>query len=140
VDTGKTTENDLQVADLLYPYNHRLIIEGYTYDPAFVGNQVYVGTDMFYQHYMQRVSIFDFANNLPTNDYSRFSTDILDNGKLIFLVKYNNTISDNVNEKLRVSYKLKDSTFSKLKFRAVLKTINSQRTPTFTAYRLKIAN
>jgi hypothetical protein len=140
VDIGKTTENDLQVADLLYPYNHRLIIEGYTYDPAFVGNQVYVGTDMFYQHYMQRVSIFDFANNLPTDDYSRFSTDILDNGKLIFLAKYNNTISDNVNEKLRVSYKLKDSTFSKLKFRAVLKTINSQRTPTFTAYRLKIAN
>jgi hypothetical protein len=140
VTTGLTIENDLRAADPLYPFNHRLAIEGYTYDSSFIGNQLYTGMDMFYEIFMSKISIFDFVNNLISTDYSRFAVDLLDDGRMIILVKYNNTISDNINEELDLSYRLKNNTFNKLKFKAILKTTNSQKSPLLTAYRLKIAN
>ena len=140
VTLGLTTENDLRTADPLYPFNHRLIIEGYTYGDNFVGHQIYKGMDLFYEIYMTKVSIFDFINNITDNDFARFGVDLLDDDRMIFLVKYNNTISDNLNEKMQISYKLKNNTFNKLKFKAILRTVNAQKSPLLTAYRLKIGN
>jgi hypothetical protein len=140
VTLGLTTENDLRAADSLYPFNHRLLIEGYTYASGFVGNQFYTGMDIFYEIDMSKVSIFDFVNNLLSTDYLRFAVDLLDDGRMIILVKYNNTISDNINETLSLLYRLKNNTFNQLKFKAVLKTVDSQKSPLLTAYRLKIAS
>jgi hypothetical protein len=89
---------------------------------------------------MSKVSIFDFVNNLLSTDYLRFAVDLLDDGRMIILVKYNNTISDNINETLSLLYRLKNNTFNQLKFKAVLKTVDSQKSPLLTAYRLKIAS
>lgn len=140
ITNSLTTENDLRAADSLYPFNHRAVIEGYTYSTGFVGNQIYTGMDIFYEIFMSKISIFDFVNNLSATDYTRFAVDLLDDGRMILLVKYDNTISDNINEKINVSYRLKNNTFNKLKFTALLKTTNAQKSPLLEAYRLKIAN
>lgn len=36
------------IEDIMYPYNHRYLIEGYPYDNNFIGTRVYSGFDVFY--------------------------------------------------------------------------------------------
>ena len=45
VDGGATDEDILRTLDPLYPYNHKYVIEGYSYDPSYQGTRLYTGVD-----------------------------------------------------------------------------------------------
>ena len=59
-----TCDNGTTFYDRLYPYNHRLIIEGITYSAgASIEVKKYPGAQWFAGESCKRVSLFDFKNN-----------------------------------------------------------------------------
>src|SRR5690606_14551581 len=77
VQPGYTTLNDLKAEDYLYPYNHKLLIEGYQYGNLYpsTSEKIYLGVNLFAEYLANRISIFDFVGNAAHNDYSIFALD-----------------------------------------------------------------
>jgi len=137
------TETTLSAADTSgkYPYNHQKLIEGYNYSSSFTGVEYYSGVDVFCGNYCSKVSIFDLLNNTEEDDYSRFAIDTVDiSGTIytVFIVRFNPNISDHTNEVFTLSYKTKENVYDTIVLKAELITENSEYTPQFTAYRLKL--
>jgi hypothetical protein len=59
----------LKKADRYYPYNHKLLIEGFNYSPGFRGAKVYKGASDIYSSKLEKVSEVSFKAN-PT--YNKF--------------------------------------------------------------------
>lgn len=136
-----TTEGTLPVNDILYPYNHKLLIEGFAYTPSFAGEKVYLGVDIYASYVMERVGIFDFEHNVAQDDYGKFA--IIDNSAtdtISFLVKYNNNVSDFGNENFYISSKTIDNTIDELLLRIILGTQNKDISPILSGYRIKFGN
>ena len=71
-----STQEDLESIDPLYPYNHKLLIDGFPYPTGdkFIGEKIYTGTDNSAEFYAVRASLFDLENNLlGENEYGYFS-------------------------------------------------------------------
>jgi hypothetical protein len=140
------TEEELILIDPLYPYNHKLIIEGVPYANSFTGEKKYLGTDLSAQYYSTRVSLFDLENN--AKDYSSFAIRGIGNAEesiysLGIFLKYDNSNPDNVNELSIVRWKSDDTgqdLFKYIKLKAELITSNAYFTPQLTAYRLELGN
>ena len=63
----------MKAADPLYPYNHKLIIEGFAYDTSFGGDRVYLGADIVAQFRSRRTSPFDLESNPKTEPLRWFA-------------------------------------------------------------------
>lgn len=146
VTHGLTTLNQLVAADPLYPYNHKLLIEGYSYGAGFDTNeQVYTGVDVYAEALMKKVSVFDFNFNVAENDYTRYAIDwdipnsYLNNyGNLLFLVKIDPNKADYDNEQWLIKFKAVDQKFKYLRFKAELETIDESLTPILMSYKIKM--
>ena len=134
-------EDDMRDNDSLYPYNHKLLIEGYDYAGAtsYTGDEVYVGVDTYASYIMQYVSQFDFNYNVPDYDYSKY-TIVRDGNTLSFIVKYNNNISDFGGEYFYITNKAVTNSVDEIVFKAKLTTENVDLSPIFTGYRIKVGN
>jgi hypothetical protein len=140
------TEELLKKHDPLYPYNHKLIIEGYPYPNIFSGEKKYLGADLSAEFYSTKVSLFDLENN--AKDYSSFAVrGIGDAEESIYalgvFLKCNFSNPDYVNELSIVKWK-SDNTgqglFMYVKLKAELETTSSHLTPQLTAYRIQLGN
>ncbi|MBD3268451.1 hypothetical protein GF373_17425 [bacterium] len=153
VEPGKSTLSSLKEADPLYPYNHKLLIEGYSYDANFdePDEEIYTGVDIFAQHKMKKVKIFDFINQVKPDDYSRFAIDYdLPNsynlpeggsntyGNMVFLVKVDPNSADSVNEAFMIKFKMVDQKYKYLRLRADFETSSVKLTPVLNSYKIKI--
>jgi hypothetical protein len=148
----------LKIADPLYPYNHRYLVEGLSYPGSWSSTteKIYRGFDVVAEYKMQEVSIFDLIHNLQPDDYSHFARD-LDSGDTsryisgapatgidcdpltIFAVKINENVSDSLNELFVIKFKTVNQLYKYLRFKAVLTTTDSTITPIIDSYRVKIA-
>jgi hypothetical protein len=147
------TIQELKQYDILYPYNQKLLIEGYEYGASYpeADEKIYSGVDRFAGSIMQKVSIFDMINNVKDNDYTKFSVDTDIPGvseivgdaavepSYVFLLNTNNAIADFMNEKFMLEFNLTDELFSFLALRAELKTQNSEISPVFEEYQIKLS-
>jgi hypothetical protein len=138
-----TTEEKLKAIDLLYPYNHKLLIEGFPYLDSFKGNRLYKGTNISAQYYCNKISIFDLENNIDT--LGSFSVKSIKDGtdnKLAVVLRYDTTNSDYINELCTVKWKSgisgSTSMYKYVKLKALLNTENSYNTPIFNSYRVKL--
>ena len=147
LDTGASavgTEEILQQLDPLYPYNHKLIIEGFPYatGSAFKGERVYLGTDISAEFYARKVSLFDLENN--SVNYGTFAVRGVgneNNPTLAILTNFNVTNPDYTNELFTVKWRSGDSQadmFTYVKLKAEFWTENSALTPILTSYRIKL--
>jgi hypothetical protein len=132
------TEDDLKLADPLYPYNHRKIVEGVTYDPNFSGDKLYPGVDLFCGHYGKRVGIFDLINNVQATDFSKFAVDNMPDGSRVFAIRFDPADIDGVNEQFALEYGTNENTFDTIYLKAELFTNSALLTPVLTAYRVKL--
>ena len=146
----------LKSADSLYPYNHRYLVEGYSYaaDWSTSEEKIYTGFDIVAEYLMSEISVFDMINNTIDTNYSKFARDkdALDTGRTldsfitdtnpstVFLVKSNENNSDFLNEKFTLKFKIPNSLFTYLRFKAVLKTEDSNITPILDSYRIKLSS
>jgi hypothetical protein len=139
-----STEEQLKAIDPLYPYNHKLIIEGFPYltGTQFKGERIYRGTDISAEFYTKKVSLFDLENNVDTYGYfavrgvgnesnptlavvSRFDASNPDYSNELFLVKWRSGATD-------------ASMYSYIKLKSELWTKDTGITPSLQSYRLKL--
>lgn len=132
-------ESDMRSNDPLYPYNHKMIIEGYSYDPSYVGDQIYAGVDLYASQVMEFSPLFDFSYNVKGDDYTRYSI-VNESNTLSFLVKYDNNISDFGQESFYIINKNIVNSVDEVLFKAKLSTTNTDSSPIMTGYRIKIGN
>src|SRR5574343_1501044 len=146
---GITTLAQLKIADKLYPYNQRYLVEGFTYPVSWATTEekIYRGFDTVAEYYMTKVSIFDMLHNVPTNDYSKFAIDLdaADSGASkavmnVFVVKVDENNADFTNEQFVLKFKSVDTLFKYLRLKAVLSTEDATRAPYLSSYRLKLAS
>ena len=145
----------LKVADPLYPYNHRYIIEGYPYNTTWTEEKVYMGFDIVAQYFMKEVSTFDMLHNVGKDGYQYFARDYQADVSgmektTVFLVKSNPAMADFINEDFLLKFKSVNSRINEsnvissqvnyVVLKAVLNTTDKTVTPYIDAYQIKISN
>jgi hypothetical protein len=146
VTPGLNTLNELKAADILYPYNQKLLIEGYQYGTTYpsVDEKIYQGVDRFAGYVAQKVSIFDMISNVSESDYGKFAIDTDVSAatptgpSYVFVVNCDSSKADFVNESFVLEFNLTDQLFSYLAFKAELRTENSKLTPVLDEYKIKL--
>lgn len=138
----------LKSADPLYPYNHKLLIEGYKYNGLYPSSdeKIYIGVNIFAEYLMKRVGIFNFIDNVPGDDYKRYSLDRDavnshtggNKPTRVFLVKTDNSESDFQNEKFQLRFNIVDQKFTYFRLRADLSTEDSSVGPVIDSYKVKL--
>jgi len=140
--------SDLKGADPLYPFNHRLLIEGYNYSTSYPSNEekTYIGADLIAETLMQRVSVFDILHNVQATDIERYALDLDapdshsggNDPARVFLVKCNSSMSDSKNERFVIDFKLQNQMRNYLRLRADMTTLSSEITPAIDSYKIKL--
>ena len=147
VEPNKNTLAELIAADPLYPYNHKLLIEGYAYGSSFddTEDQIYTGVDLFAQSKMQKVKIFDFINSVASNDYTRFAIDYDLAGSygntysnMVIVIKVDESLSDSVNEQFLIRFRAVDQKFRYIRLRVDFETTDTELTPLLSGYKIKL--
>jgi len=151
---GLNTLQELKSVDILYPYNQKMLIEGYQYGSLYPDDaeQVYVGVDRFAGIIATRVGVFDIVNNIANNDFNKFAVDTDAPGtsriiassanaplSYVFVVNTRNDIADFMNEQFVLEFNLTDELFSFAALKAELRTSNGEISPVFDEYRIKLA-
>jgi hypothetical protein len=148
--TPTTGANDLATLvsyDPLYPYNHKMLIEGYSYGTSFpTTEKIYTGVDLFAENEMSKVDVNDFIYNVVATDYTRYATDYdipssYTGGtypSMVFLVKIDEENSDWLNEKFIIRFRAVDQKYKYLRLKAELKTENTSKTPSLMGYKIKL--
>jgi hypothetical protein len=145
LDNGAaTSEEQLKTVDPLYPYNHKLIIEGFPYPAGtgYQGEKVYVGTDVSAEFYTKKTSLFELENNINTYGYFAIrGVGNETNPTLAIVNKFDVANPDYSNELFFVKWKsgaTDAEMYSYLKLKSVLWTNNTGVTPVLSSYRLKL--
>jgi hypothetical protein len=144
VEPDLNTLTELKSLDILYPFNQKLLIEGYQYGTTFSTEKIYKGADFFAQSILEKVSVFDFVNNISSQDFDRFAMDI-DIGaststgpSRVFLVNTDNSIADFANERFMLEFDLTDELFSFVAIKAEFRTNSNKLSPILDEYIIKL--
>lgn len=141
---------DLKSNDPLYPFNHKLLIEGYDYGDAYptTESQIYTGVDLFAESQMRQVSVFDIISNVTKNNYDVFALDrdtpnthlddLNNNATRVFVVKVDEENPDFQNEHFMIRFSLINQRRKYLRLRADFRTDNEKVTPACTGYKIKL--
>lgn len=134
------TEEELENTDPLYPYNHKLLINGVSYPNSFSGERIYLGADISAESYLTQTSLFDLENNKDNLNYFSLRQIGQSSSILGIIVKINSSITDYQNEKFYITWKANDtiSSYKYIKLKAELKTENTNITPKLLSYRIKL--
>lgn len=146
VPSGLDTLTELKAVDPLYPYNQKLLIEGYLYGNVPVAEQLYQGVDVFAERLMKKISIFDFNQNASDANFSIYADDLdapgtHDDGNLptrVFLVKFDSNAADFQNERFLLRLTRHDVLYKYLRLRADLITEATDLSPVLTGYKIKL--
>ena len=141
ITSGLIDDAKLSEIDPLFPYNHKYLIEGYTYANA-DSTGIYIGVDLFAEKLVTRIPVYRY-NVLNELDLDVFTIDTRRTGPLAgvlqFFVMIDTKYSDYENEKFEVSYVLNDASFTNLYMRAKLTSTVVNSTPILKDYMLKVS-
>jgi len=137
------TEEQLKSVDSLYPYNHKMILEGFPYlTDKFAGEKVYNGVDILSQYYGIKVSAFDLENNIPSEDSLKYFAFVKGAGRDEFpscaiLLRRDVNYNDYTDELCRVIWKAREGKYQYLRMKAEFTSNDSTKTSTLYSYRIK---
>lgn len=145
VTNSLTTLTALKAADPLYPFNHKLLIEGYLYGLGWTEERVYQGVDLFTEFRMRQIGPFDLLRSLPNNDYAKFALDldVQDGARApsrVIIVKTDSSSPDFQNERFVLRFKADTGTllFKYIWLRADFVTNNPSVAPALDNYLIKL--
>lgn len=134
-------EEYLKSIDPLYPYNHKLLIEGIPYPNSFEGEQIYTGADNSAEFYAKRTTMFELNNNnLGYGYFAVKNIGITDNILSVFL-QYDVNNTDFINESNIIRWKSGNSgtgSYKYIKLKAELSSDDTGFSPELTGYRIKL--
>jgi len=141
----------LQAADPLYPFNHKLLIEGYAYGSTYPDTEekIYAGADVFAESALSRISIFDLVNNVAADRYDVYALDVdapkshdtpndTNDPTRVFVVKIDENNPDFQNERFVLRFNLVNELRKYLRLRADLITEDAEVAPTLHSYKIKL--
>jgi hypothetical protein len=134
--TAPTSDVELEALDPLYPYNHKYLIEGYTYPESWAGAKVYLGADEYGQHKATRIGRHEFINH--EMDFSIYAIDVLTGPKTLVLLKVDSSRPNHENERVRLFYTRRFESYTGIQLKATLKSENVERTPVLSYYRVRV--
>ena len=131
---NELTQGTYTVIDPLYPYNHKLLIEGLVYNTTFKGQKIYNGVARFASEIMSRVQIEELSQFQNKIDYSI----VKESGEN----RYNITVSwksqdANPRELFLIETK-QSSKLNALKLKAVFTTNDKTKTPVLEGYEIRV--
>ena len=131
---NELTQGTYTVIDPLYPYNHKLLIEGLVYNTTFKGQKIYNGVARFASEIMSRVQIEELSQFQNKIDYSI----VKESGEN----RYNITVSwksqdANPRELFLIETK-QSSKLNTLKLKAVFTTNDKTKTPVLEGYEIRV--
>jgi hypothetical protein len=139
VPSGITDVASLKAADPLYPYNHKLLLSGYSYPTDFSGEKVYTGVDEYFGRRLAYMApdLFAFLEPGDTNYYNVFTIEELD-GAVYFKVKVNKQDSTWLQEKFGFDWTVQNSESNQLWVKAVLTSSATGKTPRIESFRVQV--
>lgn len=139
VTEGLTSETDLTAADALYPYNHKYLIEGYSYTGTFTGNKTYLGVDEYFGRKLVYISPeeFDALERKSPQYYNVFTIEEVDD-KLYFKVKVDKRSSTWQSESYDLDFVVQSTKTNKLWVKAILSSNDSTLTPTIESFKVRV--
>lgn len=128
--------NSLKNFDDYYPYNHYLLLTGYSYPNNFSGERIYTNQNKVFRNMPKKVSNVKFKAS-PANDYSIYS--IIENDSGLFF-KIKKLSSDTALEAVDIEYKSNsmENPSNKLYVKAVLKSNNKNITPKIDSIKMRV--
>lgn len=155
VGTGDQTADDLvylgelKIADPLYPFNHKLLIEGYDYDSGYEGEKIYLGADLFAEVLLRQISVFDLMNSVAVDNYDLYALDRdapnshegptdENNPTRVFVVKVDENNPDFRNERFMIRFTQINQPQKYLRLRADLSTEDATVSPALHSYKIKL--
>jgi len=128
----------LRENDKNYPFNHKLMIEGYEYKKFFSGEKVYNGLNA-----KNFAALLDYVTperfNSPEfkQDLSIYTIEEYNNN-LFFKVKIDPSDSSWTEEEIEVKYMLRLDQVNTLYVKAILKTADTAITPNINSFRVRV--
>ena len=138
-----SVERDLETAELLqnsdpaYPFNHKLIVEGYPYSNDFSGERVYNGLGRNFGILMRYVTPELFNSGELDGDLSVYTIEDY-NGTLYFKVKIDSSDGSFVDEHVKVKYMLKNGSSNTLWVKAIVKSNDSNISPHIKSFQVRV--
>ena len=123
-----------QVIDPLYPFNHKLLIEGLVYSQTYQGPQKYRGVNFFAAEIMNLTNETLLRQEGSTQSFAISRKE--DSGDYDILVKW--TATDNATTE---DFKVETGSAGPVKgliLKAVLKTVQNSRTPSLEGYEIRV--
>ena len=137
VPSGLRTEEEVKTEDPLYPYNHRYLIEGYSYDNDFVGRKIYSGVEEYFGIKMRYVSPEEFELDSNKKNLEIFTID-RDFGISYLKVKANKNDTSWNTERYNVKWNISDSGSNVLYVKAELETSDATNSPKIDHYKVRV--
>lgn len=140
--------DDIKAEDTLYPFNHKLLVEGYAYPTNYGSGQekAYTGVDLFASDLMQRVSIFDFGHSVKADQYHFYALDrdgpnthaAGNEATRLFVVKVDQNNADFQNERFVLRFNLINQRYKYLRLKAIFSTFSKTVAPFLDSYKIKL--
>lgn len=139
ISEGVTSLDDLIDNDPLYPYNHKYLVEGYTFPSEFIGEQVYSGVDEYFGQLLEYISPEEF-NTLSDTNRSSFKYFTLEDtdGNLYFKVKVDKTDSSWTDERFAADWLVQAGATNEIYVKAELATSNTSKTPVIEDFMIRV--
>lgn len=149
VTPNLNTLAELKSADPLYPYNHKLLVEGYVYGSSYpiTSEKKYHGVDLFAETLMKKVSPFDIYNNVKEDNYDVYAldkdapgthTDGNSKPTKVILLKIDEDDANFQNETFMIKFTRINQLKKYLRLRADFATTDTKVTPALHAYKIKL--
>jgi hypothetical protein len=137
IPEGITNHTDLEEQDPVYPFNHKLIIEGYKYPSNFAGARVYEGVDEYFGSLLEYVSPEEFEEEENDGNLHIYTVESYD-GRLYFKVKADSADGSWALERTKVEYMLRTEDTSDLYIKAVINTKDETVTPNIHSVNVRV--
>jgi len=139
VDSALSSSDELEKADPLYPYNHKLLVEGYSYSGSFTGEQIYQGADERFGALMVYRSPEEFAYAEPGDAlyYSMFTIEDADENWYI-KVKVDKTDASWLEELFSSNWSVQSGETNQVYVKALLSTSDAGKTPRIDSFKVRV--
>ena len=146
-ETIINSERQLQEKDILYPYNHKYIVEGYKYSPTFNGRKVYRGADEVYSFDVKEVSNQRFLNDKSLESFTFVEASFQKAEETINAMFIMINIKETSGEAKLENYKLEckkrntlpsEEPNNKLYIKAILKSLDTSVTPKIDQIQVRV--
>tara|TARA_B100000131_G_scaffold315009_1_gene352750 strand:- start:10180 stop:12201 length:2022 start_codon:yes stop_codon:yes gene_type:complete len=137
VEKNVMDADDLREKDPLYPYNHKLIVEGYDYPDEFSGDKVYNGIGRYFGSLLRYVTPERFNHVEFDEDLSIYTIEDY-YGNLYFKVKTTPSDSSWQSELFNVKYMLRMDEVNTMYVKAILRSNDSTTTPHINSFQIRV--